>query len=307
MANPASGWEGLEEDASARTLRVAGEQERRVAEFCAKVSAVGETWAGSSRSAGLTELLCAAAAGDPELARLARAGGQLLEAFVEGLSRTAVVPPSSDLAADLIDGRRLPQDVLDRLAAAYVVVLARRVEQQQDHRAPDFAGHTVLSTRRSGVLVLLVPAGDSALLDRITGQLVQESWVSTASGPVTALEGVHAEAAEVLRLVVAGRRPAGVYTMTDVLVEHAITSNDSVATRLTELIRPLRENQMLWETLVALISADFNRNQAARELFIHRSTLDYRLQRIAKVTGCDPASGRGARLLSAALIADAVV
>src|SRR5688572_14925757 len=138
MANPASGWEGLEEDASARTLRVAGEQERRVAEFCAKVSAVGETWAGSSRSAGLTELLCAAAAGDPELARLARAGGQLLEAFVEGLSRTAVVPPSSDLAADLIDGRRLPQDVLDRLAAAYVVVLARRVEQQQDHRAPDF-------------------------------------------------------------------------------------------------------------------------------------------------------------------------
>ncbi|MDX8056161.1 helix-turn-helix domain-containing protein [Lentzea sp. BCCO 10_0798] len=305
MANPATRWEEQVDVEPARTLRVAGEQERLIAEFRAKVRAAGEQWAGA-RPAGLAELLCKAAADDPELARLARLGGQLLEDFVEGLSRN-VAAVSGDLAADLIDGKRLPHDVLDRLAVAYVVVVARPVAERRAGDARDLAGRGVLCTRRSGVLVLLVPDGDNALLDRVTGELTDaESWVSTAAGPVTGLADAYAEAFDVLRLVVAGCRPCGVYGMTDVLVEHAIIRNDAVTARLAEMIRPLRENQVLWETLVALVRADFNRNQAARDLFIHRSTMDYRLQRIAKITGCDPVSGRGGQLLSAALIADAV-
>src|SRR5688500_2979886 len=99
MANPATRWEDEIDVEPARTLRVAGEQERRIAEFRAKVRAAGERWEGA-RPDGLTELLCAAAAGDPELARLARAGGQLLEDFVEGLSRN-VTAASGDLAVTL--------------------------------------------------------------------------------------------------------------------------------------------------------------------------------------------------------------
>ena len=72
------------------------------------------------------------------------------------------------------------------------------------------------------------------------------------------------------------------------------------------MIQPLRQNEVLWETLLAFVHADFNRNAAARGLFIHRSTMDYRLQRIAKATGCDPLSSRGAQLLSSALIAATV-
>jgi hypothetical protein len=292
---------------SARTLRVADDRELRLAEFRAKVRAAGEQWS-SGGTDGLAELLCEAAAHDPELARIAQAGGQLLEIFLDGLSRKEA-PSSSprDLAAELIDGRRLSREVLDRLAPVYTVVLARfPVERSVDQPALDLARRGVLCTRRSGVLVLLVPAVDTDLVVDLTGRLAAEGWVATAKRAVAELEDGYAEARDVLRLVLAGRRPAGVYSITDVLVEHAVTTNDLITAQLAEIIRPLSDHPVLWQTLVALLDADFSRNRAARDLFIHRSTLDYRLRRIAKVTGYDPSTGRGAQVLSAALIADAV-
>jgi hypothetical protein len=268
------------------------EAEQRLAEFRAKV-----------RASGLTELLFAAAADDPELARFARAGAQLLEDFVDGLGSPAR-PPSRDVAADLIDGKELPGEVLSRLAPSYVVVVARQTAEQWDEPVPRPG---VLRTGRPGLVVLLVPEGESALLETITGRLVGTAgWVATARRPVAELPDACDEATKVLRLAVAGCKPSGVYTMTDVLVEQAIAGNAEVTARLNEIIRPVRDNELLWRTLVALVHADFNRNQAARELFIHRSTMDYRLQRIAKITGWDPASGHGMQLLRAALFADAV-
>lgn len=306
MANPATRWEDQVDAGPAWTLRVAGEDERRVAEFRAKVREAGERWR-HTRTTGLTELLCAAAADDPELVWLARAGGQLLEDFLEGFGRNAE-KTSLDHASDLIDGEQLPHEVLNRLAEAYVVVVTRSmVEGRAAGDRPDLARRGVLCTRRAGVSVLLVPDGDTVLLDRITAELVGAGgWVATARGAVTGLAEAYAEASDVLRLVVAGRRPGGVYGLPDVLLEHAIIGNDSVAARLAEVIRPLRDEPMLWETLVALVRVDFNRNQASNDLFVHRSTMDYRMRRIAKVTGYDPGAGRGSQVLSAALIADAM-
>ncbi len=295
---PSPGWKAD----SAHALRLAGERERRLAEFRAKVRAAGEQWAWN-RPAGLTELLCAAAADDPELLRLARASAQVLEDFLDGHCRNIVPPLSGDLAADLIDGKTVPHDVLDRLAPDYVVLIS----DQRDAWVHEHECDGVLRTTRSGLLVLLVPERETELLDRITGQLVGGSrWVATARRPVAGLADAYAEAVEVLRLVSAGCRPVGTYTVADVLVEQAIAANTAVASQLAEVIRPVRQNQVLWETLVALVHADFNRNQAARDLFVHRSTMDYRLQRIAKITGWDPAGGQGVQLLRAALFADAV-
>lgn len=274
----------------------------RLAQFRAKVRAAGEQWSGN-RPVGLTELLCAAAADDPELLQLARAGAQLLEDFLDGLCCNPVAPPSGDLAADLIDGTALPHDVLDRLAPGYAVLLS----EQRDARVHEHECQGVLRTFRSGLLVLLVPEHETELLDKITGQLASGTrWVTTARRPVAELADAYTEATEVLRLVSAGCRPAGTYAVADVLVEQAIAANTAVAAQLAEIIRPVRQNQVLWETLVALVHADFNRNQASRDLFVHRSTMDYRLQRIAKITGWDPAGGHGAQQLRAALFADAV-
>jgi hypothetical protein len=298
MPNPSPSWEAD----PAHDLRVAGEHERRLAEFRAKVRAAGEQWAGN-RPVGLTELLCAAAADDPELLRLARAGAQLLEDFLDGLCCNPVLPPSGDLAADLIDGTALPHDVLDGLAPVYAVLIS----EQRDARVHEHECQGVLRTSRSGLLVLLVPERETELLDKIAGQLASGTrWVAVARRPVAELADAYTEATDVLRLVSAGCRPAGTYTVADVLVEQAIAANAAVTAQLAEIIRPVRQNQVLWETLVALVHADFNRNQASRDLFVHRSTMDYRLQRIAKITGWDPAGGHGAQQLRAALFADAV-
>lgn len=298
MPNPAPG----RETDPAPTLHVVGEHERRLAEFRAKVRAAGEQWAGN-RPVALSEVLLAAAADDPELLRLAHAGAQLLEDFLDGLCCTAALPPSGDLAADLIDGVTVPPDVLARLAPVYTVLIS----EQRDARVHEHECQGVLRTTRSGLLVLLVPERETELLDKITAQLASDTrWVTIARRPVAELADAYAEAAEVLRLVSAGCRPAGTYAVTDVLVEQAIAANTAVTAQLAGIIRPVRQNQALWETLVALVHADFNRNQAARDLFVHRSTMDYRLQRIAKITGWDPAGGHGAQLLRAALFADAV-
>lgn len=287
-----------------RTLRVAGGQERRFAEFVAKVRAAGEQWSGGR--ADLAESLYEAAADDPELVRFARAGGQLLEIFLDGLSRNGAVSSPRDLAAELIEGRQLSREVLDRLAPAYTVVLARSLaEGQSEQLSLELTNRGVLVTRRSGALVLLVPGAEAELLEELVGQLAGKAWVAMAERAVTDVGDGYSEARDILRLVLAGRRSAGVYTVADVLLEFAVIGNGRIATRLAEIVRPLRGHTVLWQTLVALSDADFNRNQAAKDLFIHRSTLDYRLRRIAKMTGYDPCGGRGAQMLGAALIADA--
>jgi DNA-binding PucR family transcriptional regulator len=60
-------------------------------------------------------------------------------------------------------------------------------------------------------------------------------------------------------------------------------------------------NDVLRETLVAFLEADGNRSRTAQSLIVHRSTLDYRLGRIAAVTGHSPTTPRGLQVLGTAL------
>jgi DNA-binding PucR family transcriptional regulator len=76
-----------------------------------------------------------------------------------------------------------------------------------------------------------------------------------------------------------------------------------VADLLVTKIEPITRNGVLLETLRALLTADGNRSKAAAKLIIHRSTLDYRLQRIEQLTGYDPTSVRQLHVLSTALTA----
>jgi hypothetical protein len=295
-------------------LRPVSDSSSEPADFLAKVRAVGEKWAGD-RHGELVDVLLQAAGDNPELANLVRSSGSILEEFLEGFRRNAATPASTgaprDLAADLIAGRSVPQAVLDSLAARYLVVVARSGGNGRGKAVTaEVAGPGVLSTRHDGDLVLLIPDIDAGRTTRITGQLTQwlngSGWLAVAKRGRSGLADGFREASDVLRLVAAGRRPSGMYSINDVLVEYAVIRHEEVTENLVAVIKPLRAHAVLWETLTALIDADYNRNKAAKNLFIHRSTLDYRLQRIASVTGCDPTSGRGVQLLTAALIADSV-
>ncbi|MDX8056159.1 helix-turn-helix domain-containing protein [Lentzea sp. BCCO 10_0798] len=284
--------------------------------FRTRVRAAGQAWAGDG-SGELADLLAEAAAGDPELTELVRTGGALLADFLEGYRRSVDrVRTSGDLAKDLVDGLHVRPEQEMTLAPDYLVALVRwsgrgRAETQRADGALRHAvGPDLLATSTDSGLVLLVPSTDNQRTARTVTQIKRflggNGWLVTATRPRREIRDGVREAAEVLRLVMAGRRPCGAYTMLDVLVEYAVVQDEAVAAQLAAMIRPLRGHAVLWETLMALIDADYQRNKTARNLFVHRSTLDYRLQRIAAVTGCDPTTGRGAQLLTAALIAGAV-
>lgn len=285
-------------------------EENTVAEFRARVRAEGQKRM-SNELDELVELLAEAATRDPTLAAIVRAEGRLLQDFLDGYQQKAVAHESCDLAGDLVDGRPLPEGVLEGLAPRYLIAVARLAEPG---RTVDvlraLMGEGTLLTHRNGNVVLFVPApcpgAGGGAVSRMNQFLDGGGWLAIAERDRTCLaDGFH-EASHVLRLVVAGLRPSGAYTISDVLVEYAVSLNERVRTGLIALIRPLREHKVLWETWTAFVDADYSRNRTARALFIHRSTLDYRLRRIGDVTGCDPTSGRGAQMLTAAMVAEAV-
>lgn len=284
--------------------------EDRVADFRAKVRAAGQEWTGSEPDE-LVELLTKAAAGDPRLAAIVSAGGNLLQDFLDGYQQKSSVDISRDLAGDLADGHPPPADVLEGLAPRYLVAVMRLAESGREAEVlRAVVGEDTLVAHRNGNVVLFVPAVGPGSGERSVARLTQSlggrGWLATAERDRARLVDGCNEASYVLRLVVAGLRPSGAYTISDVLVEYAVTLNEKVRCDLAAVIRPLRAHKALWETLAAFVDSDYSRNKAARSLFIHRSTLDYRLRRIEDVTGCDPTSGRGAQTLTAAMIAEAL-
>lgn len=212
---------------------------------------------------------------------------------------------------DLVEGRAVAPEALDALATRYLIAVVSFAGSASDCSAlVEAAGPGVLTARLDHGLVLLVPDFDAAptqrVVERLTRCLGGRGWLATARRPAAEVFRGFTEAADVLRLVVAGRRPCGAYTISDVLIEYAATRHTRVIEKLVAVIRPLRAHTVLWETLTTLIDADYNRYEAAKRLYVHRTTVDYRLRRIAELTGCDTASSRGLQILTTALIAHAI-
>lgn len=156
----------------------------------------------------------------------------------------------------------------------------------------------------------LLPAEDEAraalLARQVHAELPGRLWLSAAWRPRAEVAWGRQEAGKVLSLVLGAGYEPGVYQLGDVLVEYAVTHVPSVSENLIEIIAPLLDRPVLFETLKTLIAADGNRRRAAARLIIHRSTLEYRIQRIENLTGMRPGSVSGINILSAALIAHAV-
>jgi DNA-binding PucR family transcriptional regulator len=175
-----------------------------------------------------------------------------------------------------------------------------------------------------GALHLLGPAGGTVLVPVAADGVVLDALVATASATVEAigrstgstavigiacrpdraeLPAAHEEARAVLATVRRLGRPAGAYRVDDVLLELAVAGEVSVAEHLAALLDPLAGGHDLVATLEGWFAAGGNRRAAAAALFVHPNTLDYRLGRVAALTGLSPTSTRGAALLQAALVA----
>lgn len=110
---------------------------------------------------------------------------------------------------------------------------------------------------------------------------------------------------ELLDLAQRLNRPARLYGMADLAVEYQITRPGPARRRLAKSLDPLHAQPELLHTLTVHLANDRNRKRTARALYIHTNTIDYRLRRIARLTGLDPADTEGLWQLQAALIAHA--
>ncbi|MET0199496.1 MAG: helix-turn-helix domain-containing protein [Rhodococcus fascians] len=127
---------------------------------------------------------------------------------------------------------------------------------------------------------------------------VTAEQAATADIP-TAADQVH----ELLALAHQLHRPAGLYRMDDLVLEYQLTRPGPGRRHLRQILEPLDASPELLETLEIHISHDLNRQRSARQLHLHTNTVDYRLKRIAQLTGFDPTRPSGIRHLQAALVA----
>ncbi|MDX6234234.1 MAG: hypothetical protein QOH68_3331, partial [Nocardioidaceae bacterium] len=230
----------------------------------------------------------------------------------------------------------LPADTLaarvgTELAPRYVV-LSLRVERSADEKDEGVDG-TVASRRKvrrledalgdvggRETLTLLSPNGGWVLVPS-DEQEPPSAWVDpeplvqalAAAAGVEVTAGVAwrpnlggmadaaSEADQVLRLVIELDYPAGAYRVDDVLLDYVLTRPSAARDRLDAVLVPLEDGPDLIATLEAYLASDFDRRGAAAALHVHPNTLDYRLRRVAELTGLDPSTTKGLQHLGAAL------
>lgn len=221
------------------------------------------------------------------------------------------------LAETLIDGA--PAGVIAeaagvRLAPAYLVLLceapaAASCWERASERLDAWDG--VLYSGDLSGLIALFPAADPLRAEDRAAEFTA-SLVAWTRGPVHAAESLRhgladipdalEEASRVLTVVKAvpdaEDRP---YRADELLVELAILEQPGIRRRLAAMLKPLDAGTDLRRTLEVLLACNLDRERAARELWIHRRTLHYRLDRIRDLSGVDPSSARGIQLFRAAL------
>ncbi|MEV4257857.1 helix-turn-helix domain-containing protein, partial [Spirillospora sp. NPDC049652] len=171
----------------------------------------------------------------------------------------------------------------------------RRIQAEIDHHGRDQALHALNAA--GGTALLPVDDPDAALTcgwDRLTGlvaRIADRAGTAVHAGVAASAAASVAEAArqsaDILEIVrITGRAP-GAYRITDVLLDYQLSRPGPARTHLAGLLAVLDGHPVLLETLRAYVVSEFSRRRAAPLLHVHPNTVDYRLRRIAVLTGLD--------------------
>jgi hypothetical protein len=108
------------------------------------------------------------------------------------------------------------------------------------------------------------------------------------------------EAVDVSAVLARSDRRCRVAFSEEITLDVLIGPHDELRRRLAERVADVASRPDLWGTLHELYQADLDRGRTARRLGIHRSTLDYRLNRVEQLAGISPTSVQGILLFAAA-------
>ncbi|WP_434450816.1 PucR family transcriptional regulator [Lentzea sp. E54] len=193
------------------------------------------------------------------------------------------VPPHPDELTPGVDASVAGRRKLRRL----------RTELERHSREP------VLSSLTSEGGIALLP-GEELPLERIVADVTRAAGVPLTVAAVAALPSEVAAAAVLAREVLAVASGPGLYRLTDVLLEYQLSRPSAALAPLASIVAPLSDE--LVQTLEVYLRRG-SRRPAATELHVHPNTVDYRLRRVAELTGLDPTRIEHVTLLTAALAA----
>ncbi|MEC3918242.1 PucR family transcriptional regulator [Nocardia sp. CDC160] len=168
--------------------------------------------------------------------------------------------------------------------------------------------HALTVLDRAGGWVLVPVSEPVGRLDATVARIAAAASSRVIAGTATAatvseIPARAEEAGEIARLALGLGRPTGVYRMADLALQYQFARPGPARAWLLGLLAPLAEHQHLMEALRAYLAHDHNRVAAAESLVVHRNTLNYRLNRIAALTGYDPGRSEHTPLFAAALTA----
>lgn len=183
----------------------------------------------------------------------------------------------------------------------------RRLESELDARTE---GQALPMLSPVGGIALLPAPGDDKerivaempkLIDALSAAAGAEVVVGVAWRDAADVPSGADEAREVMRLACEQGRSTGAYGLDDVLLEFLLTRPSQAAERMERILDPLEDGPELIATIEGYFAADFDRRRAASNLHIHPNTLDYRLRRVAELTGLSVGTSKGLQVLGAAL------
>ncbi|CAM4051688.1 helix-turn-helix domain-containing protein [Nocardia ninae] len=216
----------------------------------------------------------------------------------------------NELLAALLHGR--PHQVIAQaaqieVAARHSVLVfhlaTRRPDRLVQSALDAFAGTHVLTDHTEGLALLPARVDIGALITHLRQALSTTVLAAAATAATAELPAAAAEAREVMALLTRLGRREGLYWFDDVLVEYQLARPGAGLERLAAKLEPLVQHPHLMDTLRAFVRTGYNRRQTALELFVHRNTVEYRLHRIAVLTGLDLTEPAHTRILQAALTA----
>ncbi|MQY22573.1 PucR family transcriptional regulator [Nocardia macrotermitis] len=169
-------------------------------------------------------------------------------------------------------------------------------------------GRTALARLSDQGGTLLIPAPvEDAVLDRLLTRLSAAAGVgltaaTTAATPDT-IAGAVRHAHELLDLALVFGRIGKLYRLADLAVEYQLTRPGPARDQLAAVLAPIEHAPHLMQTLRLHLPGVLSRQAIAHRLNIHVNTVDYRLKRVAALTGFDPLIPSGQWTLWSAVIA----
>lgn len=189
------------------------------------------------------------------------------------------------------------------------VVARRKLRRVQSELARGGTEALSLLSVDGGTVLLPTSAVSGEEIEALISRLSAAAGVPITGTVVTAPTAQIPEAVarghELLDLVQRLPCEPGLYRLSDIALEYQLSRPGPGRTTLAALLDPLDDHPELLETLQRHIANEFNRRRTARALHIHTNTVDYRLKRIAQLTGIDPTGRHGLWQLRSALIAKA--